>query len=154
MSADDNSGASDSAVAPSAMKSAVETPTEKKQKESDIPQAGARGSRRVAEPVSESVSQSVIQSITGSAQGSVTGSAPGSVVESALEGPEPGHEPSAVNLRLSRLRNSAMKAIRTRPRVPQPLFWSLLHSELKEIKRMKRKARLEREAWIRGESSE
>ena len=62
------------------------------------------------------------------------------------------YQPTAVCLRLDKLRSSALRAIRSRPRVPHPLFWSLLHSELSEIKRMKEKARLEREAWLRGES--
>ena len=66
----------------------------------------------------------------------------------------PAYEPSAVNLRLDRLRSSALRVIRTRPRVPHPLFWSLLHSELKEIKRMKEEARAAREAWLSGKAEE
>lgn len=59
--------------------------------------------------------------------------------------------PSAVNLRLGRLRKAALKVVNTRSKVPQPFFWSLLHSELREIKKMKRRAHDERDAWLRGE---
>ena len=47
--------------------------------------------------------------------------------------------PSQVALRLRTLKSSVLRAAETRRRLPQPLFWSLFHVELCEIK--KRKAR-------------
>lgn len=35
---------------------------------------------------------------------------------------------------LARLKTSVLQAAKDRDRLPQPLFWSLFHSELKKIK--------------------
>ena len=43
--------------------------------------------------------------------------------------------------RLERLKKSTVGASETRERLPQPLFWSLFHAELKELKREKALAR-------------
>lgn len=66
--------------------------------------------------------------------------------------PNVGH-PSPISQRVGRLKSSAFRVSQKRAKVPHPLFWSLLHSEVGEIKRMKAKARLEREAWLNGDSS-
>ena len=54
-------------------------------------------------------------------------------------------ERERVSSRLERLRENTLGVIKRRERVPQPLFWSLFHAELAEIKKRKaqeRKARL------------
>lgn len=52
-----------------------------------------------------------------------------------------GADPSDVALRLQELKSSTMRAARERARLPQPLFWSLFHAEIKELKRKKALAR-------------
>ena len=57
-------------------------------------------------------------------------------------------EPSDVCLSVRRLQGSAMKAIASRERLPQPLFWSLFHSEIAEIKRVKERNRAMRKILL------
>lgn len=60
----------------------------------------------------------------------------------------PGPSKLAENLR--RLKCSTWGVIEKRERLPQPLFWSLFHAEVRGIKKRKEKARLERALFLSG----
>ena len=51
-------------------------------------------------------------------------------------------EPSSVARAVERLKAVSFKTAREREQVPQPLFWSLFHAQLKDIKAKKRESRL------------
>lgn len=51
-------------------------------------------------------------------------------------------EPSTFAREVERLKAASLKAARERERLPQPLFWSLFHSKLKDLKREKELKRL------------
>jgi hypothetical protein len=51
-------------------------------------------------------------------------------------------EPSSVARAVERLKAASFKTAREREQVPQPLFWSLFHAQLQDIKAKKREARL------------
>ena len=63
--------------------------------------------------------------------------------ESAPAGVEP-RERSELAERVGRLRASAIEACRTRERLPQPLFWSLFHTEAACIREARGRARVVR----------
>ena len=71
---------------------------------------------------------------------------------------EPMHDPcayggpSALAERVRRLRGAALSAIERRERLPHPLFWSLFHSEVGELRRQRARAREEQRVRILGES--
>ena len=46
-------------------------------------------------------------------------------------------QPSPVARAVSRLKSASMQAARERETLPQPLFWSLFHSQLADIKKLK-----------------
>lgn len=50
--------------------------------------------------------------------------------------------PSDVARRVRKLQSSVLEAAAKRKRLPQPLFWSLFHNELEEIRRSKERKRL------------
>ena len=50
--------------------------------------------------------------------------------------------PSAVALKLKRLKSATFKAAQTRERLPHPLFWSLFLTEVSELKKKKEEKRL------------
>lgn len=54
---------------------------------------------------------------------------------------------SALALELVRLKSATMRAVQTRERLPQPLFWSLFYSQITEIKRRKARARMLRQVF-------
>ncbi len=54
----------------------------------------------------------------------------------------PSFEKSATAREISDLQERILKLARNRERLPQPLFWSLFHSRLSEIKKNKELARL------------
>ncbi len=89
--------------------------------------------------------------ILGDASGNAEESISGCVAEhesaSAEFSCEPS-EPSDVCLSVRRLQGSAMKAIASRERLPQPLFWSLFHSEIEQIKRVKERNRAMRKILL------
>ena len=47
------------------------------------------------------------------------------------------HGPSDVAQTLAKLKEAGMKAAREREHLPQPLFWSLFHSQIAEVRRKK-----------------
>ncbi len=47
------------------------------------------------------------------------------------------NQPSDVSVRLSKLKRTIFDAVSKRERVPQPLFWNLLHAQLKSIREQK-----------------
>lgn len=51
-------------------------------------------------------------------------------------------ERSAIANELSALQETVLRLARERERLPQPLFWSLFNSRLKDIKRHKEEQRL------------
>jgi len=55
-------------------------------------------------------------------------------------------EKSAVAREVESLRETVLRFARERERLPQPLFWSLFNSRIKEIKKNKESDRLIREA--------
>ncbi|MBP9838495.1 MAG: hypothetical protein KBC84_07250 [Proteobacteria bacterium] len=60
---------------------------------------------------------------------------------------------SQLSKKVDKLREVSLKAIAARERVPQPLFWSLFHSRLNEIKEKrkslrKEKARIYKCEWL------
>ncbi len=57
-------------------------------------------------------------------------------------------EREKVSLRLGRLRDATISVVRRRERVPQPLFWSLFHAEVSEIKKRKEREREAREKLL------
>ena len=61
------------------------------------------------------------------------------------------HEASELALRLMRLKQATMRVVGDRERLPQPLFWSLFHTEISEIRRRRLAERLARMAYLRGE---
>ena len=50
--------------------------------------------------------------------------------------------PSAVALKLKKLKSASFKAAQARERLPQPLFWSLFLTEVSELKKKKEEKRL------------
>lgn len=62
-------------------------------------------------------------------------------------------ERERVSTRLERLRENTLGVIKRRERVPQPLFWSLFHAELAEIKKRKERERKARLALLGTEES-
>ena len=69
---------------------------------------------------------------------------------SATESVDPGagdefsmaQPPSAVALKLKRLKSATFKAAQNRERLPHPLFWSLFLTEVSELKKKKDEKRL------------
>ena len=61
------------------------------------------------------------------------------------------HEASELALRLMRLKQATMRVVGNRERLPQPLFWSLFHTEISEIRRRRLAERLARMAYLRGD---
>lgn len=57
---------------------------------------------------------------------------------------------TALAERLDRLKQATFRTVTRRERLPQPLFWSLFHSEVREIKRKKDELRLARKAFLGG----
>ena len=55
-------------------------------------------------------------------------------------------EKSAIAQDISNLRDTILRLARDRERLPQPLFWSLFNSRLKDIKKTKEQERLLRES--------
>ena len=55
-------------------------------------------------------------------------------------------EKSGVAREVENLRDTVLRFARERERLPQPLFWSLFNSRIKEIKKTKESDRLIREA--------
>lgn len=51
--------------------------------------------------------------------------------------------PSEIASRIQKLKDSSLAVIQRRERVPQPLFWSLFHLELKEVREMRKQKREE-----------
>lgn len=49
--------------------------------------------------------------------------------------------PTAAAQRLRTLKQASFRAAEKRERLPQPLFWSLFHEELRQIKKEKRRDR-------------
>ena len=47
------------------------------------------------------------------------------------------HAQSEIARRLARLRKVTLDAAQKREHIPQPLFWSLFHAELDELRRQK-----------------
>ena len=54
---------------------------------------------------------------------------------------EPAQPENPIAAAVARLKESSLNALKRRGSVPQPLFWSLFNTELKEIKRKKAEAR-------------
>lgn len=50
--------------------------------------------------------------------------------------------PSAVALKLKKLKSASFKAAQARERLPHPLFWSLFLTEVSELKKKKEEKRL------------
>ena len=48
---------------------------------------------------------------------------------------------SILSNRLDRLKHATLNAIKRRERLPQPLFWSLFHAEVEDIKAKREKKR-------------
>ena len=71
---------------------------------------------------------------------------PVTIAESAPH--EETHEISPTCARLRKIHRSALDAVRSRERVPQPLFWSLLHSELKLVKAERKRMEQRRRAMF------
>ena len=64
---------------------------------------------------------------------------------SSLEGepsPSDGRERSSIATELERLKTSTIEAAAKRERLPQPLFWSLFHSVISEVREKKRAQRV------------
>jgi hypothetical protein len=57
------------------------------------------------------------------------------------ESPEPS-EKSAIAREIETLQETVLRFARERERLPQPLFWSLFNSKIKDIKRNKELSRL------------
>ena len=51
-------------------------------------------------------------------------------------------EMSGVAKEIQRLKTATIRAAQNRERLPQPLFWSLFHSSLKEVREAKEQERL------------
>lgn len=60
-------------------------------------------------------------------------------------------ERTAVAKELENLKDTILRLARDRERLPQPLFWSLFNSRLKEIKKSKEVSRILREALGEGD---
>ncbi len=71
----------------------------------------------------------------------MTGQAAHNNLEFDSEDDEQGVAPSAIAEKLAKLKSATVAAAASRSRLPQPLFWSLFHAELKEVKREKELAR-------------
>lgn len=50
--------------------------------------------------------------------------------------------------RLDRLKRATLDVVNRRERLPQPLFWSLFHTEVDEIREKRRKERIARCAFL------
>lgn len=57
-------------------------------------------------------------------------------------------EREKVAQKLERLRGATLGVLKRRERVPQPLFWSLFHAEVSEIKKRKERERRARSALL------
>lgn len=64
------------------------------------------------------------------------------VGDSGDEEPIEAQGPSEIAARIQSLKSSVLHAAATRERLPQVLFWSLFHTEIKSIKRRKERKRL------------
>ena len=53
-----------------------------------------------------------------------------------------GREPSPLAVEIKDLSEAVGRAAAKRSRLPQPLFWSLFHSRIEELKRKKNKQRI------------
>ena len=51
-------------------------------------------------------------------------------------------EPTPIAEEIRRLQAATLASIEKRERLPQPLFWSLFHSELEKVRRAKKQERL------------
>ena len=63
--------------------------------------------------------------------------------DAALGEDPPPESKSEISEQLERLRGVTLQAISVRERLPQPLFWSLFHAELEDIKKKREKKRSE-----------
>lgn len=50
--------------------------------------------------------------------------------------------PSAIAAEISRIKHATVEAAAKRSRLPQPLFWSLFHAALDDLRRQKEQQRL------------
>lgn len=58
------------------------------------------------------------------------------------------HAPSAVAVRIGKLKEATLAAVKKRERLTQPLFWSLFRSEVDSIKKRKERDRLIRQVFL------
>ncbi len=49
--------------------------------------------------------------------------------------------PTSLSQDLQRLKSSTLRVVDSRERLPQPLFWSLFHSQMAALKKRKKKNR-------------
>jgi len=56
--------------------------------------------------------------------------------------------PTEIAEKLTRLKRAMVSAAETRTRLPVPLYWSLFHSQVKEVRKVKARERLLRTLFI------
>jgi hypothetical protein len=72
-----------------------------------------------------------------------------SVIDDETPSAAPG--PTELAAKLSRLRDVALKAAEARTRLPVPLFWSLFHSQVRDVRKVRDRERKLRALFLNGE---
>ena len=73
--------------------------------------------------------------------------------DSAAERPE-FPQASGVAERLRRLKDATVHLVDTRERLPQPLFWTVVHTEVAELRKRRAKTREEKRVFFYANSEE